>query len=115
MAGQGEFTLSATVEIDGTPLPESVEPLLELVAVDDHLHLPAMFVLAFRDLQRTVLGEINAKIGSRVVVTGSSLGATRSQPLITGEVTSIEAEYDALGGRAVVRGYDPSHRFHRGR
>ncbi|MEZ4597566.1 MAG: VgrG-related protein, partial [Chloroflexota bacterium] len=28
---------------------------------------------------------------------------------------AIEAEYDAHGGRAVVRGYDPSHRFHRGR
>src|SRR5262245_7536145 len=99
MAGQGEFTLAASVEIDGSPLPESVEPLLELVAVDDHLHLPGMFVIAFRDLQRTVLGDVKARIGSKVVITGSSLGEARSQPLITGEVTSIEAEYDALGGR----------------
>ena len=32
-----------------------------------------------------------------------------------GEVTAIEAEYDALGARAIVRGYDHSHRLHRGR
>ena len=30
-------------------------------------------------------------------------------------MTGIEAEYDSLGGRAIVRGYDPSHRLHRGR
>ncbi len=35
--------------------------------------------------------------------------------LITGEVTSIETEYDALGTRAVARGFDRSHRLAAGR
>jgi uncharacterized protein involved in type VI secretion and phage assembly len=112
---EGEFTLQATVEIDGAPLTESLEPLLETVTVDDHLHLPDMFQLSLRDVDLQVLGSAGIKIGSRIVVSGSRLGESDAKPLITGEVTAIEADYDTLGGRAVVRGYDPSHRLHRGR
>ena len=111
----GDFSLQATILIDGSPLPEALQPQLEVVMVDDHLHLPAMFLLAFRDLDRTVLSTAKVRIGSKVVISGSALGETRPKPLVTGEVTGIEADYDSLGGRAVVRGYDPSHRFHRGR
>jgi hypothetical protein len=35
--------------------------------------------------------------------------------LIKGEITSIEADYDTLGARAIVRGYDKSHRLAAGR
>ena len=34
--------------------------------------------------------------------------------IIDGEITSIEADYDTLGARAVVRGYDLSHRLNAG-
>lgn len=115
MVADTEFSLQVAVEVDGTPLPDSLEPTLEQVIVDDHLHLPGMFMLAFRDPERTVLAAASVTIGSRVVIRGSALGDRKSEPLITGEVTALEAEYDSLGGRAIVRGYDPSHRFHRGR
>lgn len=111
----GEFAIKATVEIDGKPLPAALDPVLEQVVVDDHLHLPGMFTLAFRDPERTVLADARVTIGSKVVIRGSALGETKTEPLMTGEVTALEAEYDSLGGRAIVRGYDPSHRFHRGR
>lgn len=111
----GDHSLQALVTIDGSPLAAALEPSLESVLVDDHLHLPDMFLLTFRDIDRTLLADAGIRIGSRVVVSGSALGEQAPKPLITGEVTAIEAEYDALGGRAIVRGYDPSHRFHRGR
>lgn len=111
----GDHSLQALVTIDGSPLAPALEPLLESVLVDDHLHLPDMFLLTFRDIDRTVLADAGVRIGSRVVVSGSALGERAPKPLVTGEVTAIEAEYDALGGRAIVRGYDPSHRLHRGR
>ncbi|MET0771471.1 MAG: hypothetical protein ABWZ82_00175 [Candidatus Limnocylindrales bacterium] len=111
----GDHSLQALVTIDGAPLAADLEPLLESVLVDDHLHLPDMFLLTFRDIDRTVLTQAGIRIGSKVVISGSALGEPAPKPLITGEVTAIEGEYDALGGRAVVRGYDPSHRFHRGR
>jgi len=111
----GDHSLQALVTIDGSPLAPELEPLLESVLVDDHLHLPDMFLLTFRDIDRTVLTQAGVRIGSKVVISGSALGEQAPKPLITGEVTAIEGEYDALGGRAIVRGYDPSHRFHRGR
>jgi phage protein D len=114
MAGQ-EFTLQAQVEIDGTPLAPDLVPSLERVVVDDHLHLPDMFVLSFRDLDRKVLSRAKIQIGAQVKVSGTPLGGKLPEPLLSGEVTAIEAEYDALGARAVVRGYDHSHRLHRGR
>lgn len=111
----GDHSLQAFVTIDGSPLSPELEPSLESVLVDDHLHLPDMFLLTFRDIDRTILTQAGITIGSRVVIAGSALGEQGTKPLITGEVTAVEGEYDALGGRAIVRGYDPSHRFHRGR
>src|SRR2546430_12436874 len=101
------------VEIEGRPLSGEVEVLLEHVVVDHHLHLPDMFLLAFRDAGHDVLGRAGLRIGARVRV--GVPGAGGSATLIEGEVTSLEAEYDAGGSRAVARGYDGSHRLHRGR
>jgi phage protein D len=111
----GDHSLQALVTINGSPLAPELEPLLESVLVDDHLHLPDMFLLTFRDIDRTILAQAGIRIGSKVVVSGTALGEPAPKPLITGEVTAIEGEYDAVGARAIVRGYDPSHRFHRGR
>ena len=112
---EAAFSLAASIEIDGTPLADELIPLLEQVIVDDYLHMPDMFVLAFRDLERTVLSQAHLKIGSRVKVSATALGSPRPEALITGEVTSIEAEYGLTGNRAIVRGYDMSHRLNRGR
>ena len=112
---EAAFTLAASVEIDGTPLGDDLNPLLEHVMVDDYLHLPDMFVLAFRDLERNVLQSAKLKVGARVKISATALGESKPEPLITGEVTSIEAEYGPAGQKAIVRGYDLSHRLHRGR
>ncbi len=103
------------VEIGGTPLPDAVEPLLEQVTVDSHLHLPDMFALRFRDRNRRVLQDAGLRIGVQVKISGTAPGSQTSTSLITGEVTAIEAEYEASEAYAVARGYDASHRLHRGR
>ena len=104
------------VEIEGTALASELETLIEQVVVDDHLHLPDMFLLVFRDLEHQVTKQAKLQIGSKVKVSvPSPSGGGGPELLIQGEVTSLEAEYDSLGSRAVVRGYDPSHRLHRGR
>src|SRR5215471_6223823 len=97
------------IEIEGQPLASEVETLLEQVVVDDHLHLPDMFLLSFRDSGLQVVKQTKLTIGAKVRISvGSDL-------LIQGEVTGLEAEYDSVGSRAIVRGYDGSHRLHRGR
>jgi phage protein D/phage baseplate assembly protein gpV len=109
------FAAKPRIEIDGTPLAAEFDLQLEKVVVDDHLFLPDMFVLRFRDPERQVLTKAGFKIGSVVKVLAGPLGKEASEALITGEVTALEAEYDTTGSHAVVRGYDHSHRLHRGR
>ena len=103
------------VEVEGQPLAADVETLLEQVVVDDHLHLPDMFLLAFRDAGHQVARQAQLHIGSKVKIGVPGPEGSGTQTLIEGEVTALEAEYDGAGSRAVVRGYDGSHRLHRGR
>ncbi|MFN2471966.1 MAG: VgrG-related protein [Gaiellaceae bacterium] len=110
-----DYVAAPRIEIDGRPLAQEFEQRLELTVVDDHLFLPDMFVLAFRDPQREVLDAAGLTIGAKVQIAAARLGDEPSDMLITGEVTSLEAEFDGIGSRAVVRGYDQSHRLHRGR
>ena len=67
------FTLTAGIEVDGTPLADDLVPLLEHVIVDDYLHRPDMFVLWFRDQDHDVLGRAKLKIGSRVKIDATAL------------------------------------------
>lgn len=103
------------VDVGGSPLAADLEVLLEQVVVDDHLHLPDMFLLCFRDVARDVLKRGRFEVGTKVKITVPAAGAGQGDVLIDGEVTALEAEYDAGGSRAIVRGYDGSHRLHRGR
>ncbi|HEX4214929.1 MAG TPA: VgrG-related protein [Candidatus Dormibacteraeota bacterium] len=103
------------IEVGGTALAQDLEILLEQTVVDDHLHLPDMFLLSFRDVGRDVLKRGRFQVGTPVKITVPPAGAGQGDVLVEGEVTALEAEYDALGSRALVRGYDGSHRLHRGR
>jgi uncharacterized protein involved in type VI secretion and phage assembly len=102
------------VEIDGSPISDEMERLLEQVIVDHHQHLPAMFAIAFHDPDRDVLGQLNVSIGSTLTIKITPQGGS-ALTLIKGEVTGYEAEYDASQLRTILRGYDLSHRLHRGR
>jgi len=103
------------VEVDGSPLAAELETLLEQVVVDDHLHLPDMFLLSFRDAGHQIAKQAKVSIGSKVKVSVPGPNGGGAEVLIDGEVTALEAEYDSVGSRAIVRGYDGSHRLHRGR
>ena len=109
------ITSTCLVEFDGKPLPSDVVPLLMSAYVDDSQQLPDTFVLRFRDPHRLVLSVAGIKVGSLARV--SVQVADKSQPatLIAGEVTALEAEYDQSGTFTVVRGFDQTHRFFRGR
>lgn len=108
------YHLWPDVEIDGSPLPDPVEALLEQVIVDHHQHLPSMFAISFHDPARDVINQLNVNIGSTVTVKMTPSGGT-PETLIKGEVTGFEAEYDASRLRTILRGYDLTHRLHRGR
>lgn len=109
------ITASCLAEIDGTPLPADIAPLLTTAFVDDSQQLPDMFLLRFRDPARLVLSKTSVKVGSLVKVSVQTAGTAPPELLISGEVTALEAEYDTGGTFTIIRGYDQTHRFFRGR
>lgn len=108
-------SIQRIVEIDGAELAADVDRQLESAVVVDRLRLPDTFTLVFRDPERDILSRAKLQIGARVKVSTASVRGDVPELLVDGEVTSIEAEYDTLGTRAVVRGYDLSHRLAAGR
>ena len=114
MPGQ-QVSSGFLIEIDGSPLPADIEQLLTEAYVDDNRNLPDMFVLRFRDANRLVLSKTGVKIGSRVKMSVTGSDGVAPAPLISAEVTAVEADFDATGTFTLIRGYDLSHRLFRGR
>jgi len=109
------YAAAPGITVDGLPLAPNLAPVIERVVVDDHLHLPDMFAITFRDADRDVLSKARVSIGSVVRISGTAMGRSTETLLINGEVTALEGEYERDGARLVVRGYDQSHRLVGGR
>ena len=103
------------VDIDGSPLPDDLGPLLVSAMVEDSQRLPDMFALRFRDPERIVLTKSNAKVGSKIKVKVNIATSSSPVTLIEAEVTALELEFDTGGTFTVIRGYDPAHRLFRDR
>ncbi|MDQ3957020.1 MAG: VgrG-related protein [Actinomycetota bacterium] len=99
------------VKVGGSALSEDLVGELLSASVDDALSQPASFALTFNDPYHTLLQSAPFEFGATVSITlvdGKVL-------LDHGEVTSKECEVDSAGQVTVVRGFDLSHRLHRGR
>jgi phage protein D/phage baseplate assembly protein gpV len=105
--------ISLAIEVDGKPVPDDVE-LIHAV-VDDSLYQPDLFEIAFRDPHRTLVQRLGARIGATVKIGVRADVQGVPDPLISGEITAIEAEIDPMLNVTVLRGYDESHRLFRGR
>ncbi len=103
------------VEIDGSPMPEDLVPLLISAYVEDSQRLPDMFALRFRDPERIVLSKSNAKVGGKLTVKVNIATSSSPTTLIEAEITALELEFDSGGTFTVIRGYDPAHRLFRDR
>ncbi|MET8450191.1 VgrG-related protein [Streptomyces sp. NPDC005209] len=109
------FSSVIEVTIGGRPLPSDFAPLLVEGWVDQGLGVPAAFRLTFRDPYRLLLGKLKVKFGTPVVLAPVADGKGASDPLLTGEVCALEADYDGTGTFTVIRGYDLGHRLMRRR
>ncbi len=107
-------TVKRQIKVDGTALSEEIDKQVESVVVTDRLRMPDSFVLTLRDPGRDILSKAKLKLGAKVTIAAGPPGAEDPDELMVGEVTSIEAEYDRLGTRAIVRGYDLLHRLSAG-
>ncbi|MER7396864.1 VgrG-related protein [Streptomyces sp. NPDC000151] len=103
------------VKVGGAPLRPELARLLVGGWVDFGAGVPGAFQLTFRDPKRKLLGEAGITIGTEVVLAPVADGQGAQSPLLTGEVTGLETDYDGTGTFTVVRGYDLGHRMLRQR
>lgn len=107
------FSNVIRVTVDGKELPTDCADLLVGGWVDLGAGVPGAFRLTFRDPHGLVLGKLNVRFGSLVVISPVAGGKGAADPVFTGEVTGMETDYDGTGTFSVVRGYDAGHRLMR--
>ncbi|MBA0051098.1 type IV secretion protein Rhs [Streptomyces sp. AJS327] len=103
------------VTVGTTPLPSTIARQLVAGWVDFGAGVPGAFQLTFRDPRRRVLAKAGFRMGREVVLAPVANGQGAGSPLLTGEVTGLETDYDGTGTFTVVRGYDLGHRMLRQR
>lgn len=109
------FSNVIDVKIGGAKLPHEYARALVDSWVDQGVGVPAAFRLTFRDPYRLMLGKLGVTFGTKVVLAPVADGQGAADPLLTGEVTGLEADYDGTGTFTVIRGYDVGHRLLRQR
>lgn len=103
------------IKIDGNDLPaEAMDDLIEVV-VDSSLSLPDMFTIHLHDERvQWVQGDLFG-LGKEVEISAIPEEGGRSKPLFKGEITATEPDFgEGTQANLLVRGYDRSHRLHRG-
>ncbi len=104
------------IKVNGADLPNAAMDKLFEVEVETSLYLPGMFSMRFYDDTITLIDDNTFKEGTSVEIKMTkSLPQTGYETVIKGEITAIEPDFtqDSVA-LLVVRGYDRSHRLHRG-
>ncbi|MEU5254683.1 VgrG-related protein [Streptomyces longwoodensis] len=112
---QASFSNVVHVSIGGAKLPDHIADDLVGAWVDLGAGVPGAFRLTFRDPHGLLLGELSVRFGTKVVVAPVADSQGAASPLLTGEVTGMETDYDGTGTFTVIRGYDLGHRLMRQR
>lgn len=125
-----KFIAEPTIKIDGSLAASDLLEDLIQVSVEESLHLPSMFTIAIKN--DYFGGESDHKVWKheklfeigKTIEIGFSASTTESDEfddpskgnLIKGEITAIETHFTGEAqAPIIIRGYDASHRLHRGR
>ncbi len=132
MAQQNLYLSQPLVEIGGEQAsPELIKDLMQ-ITIEESLHLPAMFTLVvhnsylptndksqYQPWRHEKVFEIGKKIRlgfSSSTTQDKNFKLEKKGYLIDGEITAIEVHFNKKSeAPIIVRGYDTSHRLHRGR
>jgi len=103
------------MKVDGTDLAaEAMNDLLE-VTVDTSLHLPDAFTIHLHDEALKWVDEGPFGLGKEVEISAQPESGGSSRLLFKGEITAVEPDFgEGTQATLLVRGYDRSHRLHRG-
>ncbi|MBN1643164.1 MAG: VgrG-related protein [Anaerolineae bacterium] len=103
------------IRVNGADLSAQLMDDLTDVTVDTNLYLPDMFVIQLHDESLESVDQGPFDLGAEVEIGIKAAEGSREDKLIVGEITALEPDF-GKGTQAmlVVRGYDRSHRLHRG-
>ncbi len=110
-----ETTSTLEIEVEGSPLSAELAVRLEQARVEDSAVMPDSFLLRFGDPTADFFDKSGIAVGKKIRLSVRQSGAGGTHPLLSGEITTVEREVDATGMRAIVRGFDESHRLVRSR
>ncbi|MBI1878918.1 MAG: VgrG-related protein [Chloroflexi bacterium] len=115
---KAEYFTQFFIKIGGQDVPVELADDLAEVVVDTSLDMPDMFTMLIHDYNLKWVDSNLLDFGKEVeikVETGSEQG-NLAGTLIKGEITALEPHFSSDGRTSLlVRGYDKSHRLHRGR
>src|SRR5215213_7990186 len=101
------------IKIDGTDVQESFMRDLELITVENSLHLPDVATLVLHDPRLDWVDHADLAPGKTVQI--STKVNRGEQLLFDGEIVEIEPVYEPSTQRLTVRAFDRMHRLMRGR
>jgi phage protein D/phage baseplate assembly protein gpV len=103
------------IRVDGTDIPSGAMADLVEVTVESNAHLPDMCTLQFHDEDLQKVEGDQFSLGKELEISAQPEGGGSSQVLFKGEITALEPEFaEGTHASLIVRGYDRSHRLHRG-
>lgn len=118
------------IKFDGSPAPDDFMKDILKIVVEESLHLPAMFTLVIHNNYIPTVRHNQPwrhqqylEIGKRVTI-GFSNSLTQDphhsklkrNDVIDGEITALDVNFTSRSeSHLIIRGYDFSHRLHRGR
>ncbi len=125
-----KYASQPILKIDGKSAPDDLLNDIIQISVEESLHLPGMFTLVIRNDYFSSREKENPWMYDKTFTIGKSIeiGFSSSTTddadfsdekkgiLLKGEITAIEAQFNSESqAPIIVRGYDISHRLHRGR
>ena len=123
------YTAKPLLQIDGTAASDDLINDILQISVEESLHLPGMFTLIINNdyfpgtADTTWKHQSKFAIGKKIKIGFTSsttedpdFAAATTEYVLEGEITAIEAEFNEKSqAPMIIRGYDISHRLHRGR
>jgi len=113
-----QFMSQIYLKVGGTNVKPEMMDAIDSIEVDQSLLLPNMFSIRLRDSAQQWINDDTFDFGKTVDIEVGPKEETETVTkgkLFTGEITAIEPEFDRHGATILVRGYDKSHRLHRGK
>ncbi len=103
-------------KIDGSAPSAALLRAVREIVVDTSIFLPDMFSIQFDDPSLSLIDSADLDIGKEIEISGKAEGESSATQLTRAEIVAVEPELTETAGAIIgIRGYDKSHRLHRGK